>query len=74
VGAAVVDHPEHPLGGGVGLTGHDLVHQPIERLDPGGGLAAAEQVGMVDVPGGQIGQRAAALVLVLDAQLRKAPA
>jgi hypothetical protein len=52
---------------GVGLGGHDLGDQPIERLDPGGGFAAAEQAGVVDIPGGQVGQRAAALVLVLDA-------
>jgi hypothetical protein len=38
-----------------------------ERLDAGGRFAAAEQAGVVDVPGGQIRQRAAALLLVLDA-------
>jgi hypothetical protein len=50
-----------------GLGGHDLGDQPIERLDAGGGLRAAEQAGMVDIPGGQVGQRAPAFVLVLDA-------
>jgi len=43
-----------------------LGDQPAERLDAGGGLAAAEQAGLVDIPGGQIGQRPPALVFVLD--------
>jgi len=65
MGAAVVDDPKHPLSSGVGLGGHDLGDQPIERLDPSRRLAAAEQAGVVHVPGGQVGQRPAALVLVL---------
>ena len=63
---AVVHHPEHPAGRGVGFGGHDLVDQPTERGDAGGGLTAAEPPGLVDVPGGQIGQRPAPFVLVLD--------
>ena len=51
---------------GVRLGGHDLGDQPGERLDPGGGLHPADHVGPVDVVGGQILQRALALVLVLD--------
>jgi len=54
VGGAVVDHPEHPAGRGVGLAAHDLVDQPSERDDADGGLAAAEQPCLVDVPGCQI--------------------
>ena len=46
--------------------GHDLVDEPAERLDPGLGLDAIKEVGMVDVPGGQVGQRPAAAVLKLD--------
>jgi hypothetical protein len=38
----------------------------LERLDPGLGLDAVEQVGVVDVPGGEIGQRAAAAVFEFD--------
>src|SRR5215212_233691 len=67
VGAAIVDDPKHSLGRGVGLGGHDLGDQPAERVDASGGLAAAEQVGVVDIPGGQIRQRSAAVVFVLDA-------
>ena len=37
-----------------------------ERFDPGGGLAAAVDLGPVDVVGGQVGQRAAAVVVVAD--------
>jgi hypothetical protein len=66
VGAAVIDHPKHPLRRRVRLDGHDLLHQASERLDPGGGLAAAEQPPPVDLPRGEIGQRAATVVLVLD--------
>ena len=65
--AAVVDDPEHPPGRGVRLGGHDLFDQPAERLDAGGGLGPAEQLGPVHVVGGQIGQRPAPFVLVLDA-------
>jgi hypothetical protein len=40
--------------------------QPAEGLDAGRRLAAAQQAGLVHVPGGQVGECAAALVLVLD--------
>jgi len=68
MGGAVVDYPEHPTRGRVGLGGHDLVDQPVERVDAGGGFAAAEHLGAVDVPGSQVGQGAAAQVLRLDAR------
>jgi hypothetical protein len=65
VGAAIVDHPEHPPGGRVGLGGHDLFHEPPKRVDPSRQLAAAKQARVVHVPGRQVGQRAPALVLML---------
>jgi hypothetical protein len=68
MGGAVVDHPEHPTRGRVGLAGHHLVDQPVARVDAGGGFAAAEHLGAVDVPGDQVGQGAAAEVLRLDAR------
>jgi hypothetical protein len=52
MGAAVVDHPEHPLGRRAGLCGHDLFDQPTERLDPSGRLGPSEQAGLVDVISG----------------------
>jgi hypothetical protein len=66
VRGAVVGDEEHPPCGGVGLGGHDLFDQPGERHDPGGVLAAAEHSCVVDVERGEVGQRAFALVLVLD--------
>src|SRR5262249_2507333 len=55
VGGAVVGDPEHPAGAGVRLGGHDLLDQPGERGDPGGGLAPAGDLPAADVPGGQVG-------------------
>ncbi len=66
VAAAVVHDPEDPAGRGVGLLGHDLGGEPAERFDAGGGLAAAEDFGAVDVPGGQVLQRPATAVFELD--------
>ena len=34
VGGAVVDDPEDAARGGVGLLGHHLPDEPVERLDP----------------------------------------
>src|SRR6478672_6038500 len=69
VGGDVVDDPEHPLGRGVGLGGHDLVDELFERGDPGGVLAAAEDLAAVHVVGGQVGDRAATVVVVVDPDL-----
>ena len=49
------------------LGRHDLLHQPAKRGDASGGLAAAENLAPVDVPGGQIGQRATPVVFVFHA-------
>jgi hypothetical protein len=40
--------------------------EPVERHDPAAWFGAAEHVAAADVPGGQVGQRAATLVGVLD--------
>ena len=58
--------PEHPVRAGVRLGGHHLLRQPGERRDPGGVLAPAGDLSAVNIPGGQVGQRAAAAVVVLD--------
>lgn len=65
--AAVVHDPVDTAGGGAGFGGHDLGQEPVEGLDAGGGLAAAEDPGAVHVPGGQVLQRAAPGVLDLGA-------
>jgi hypothetical protein len=67
MGAAVVDHPEHPLRGGVRLAGHDVFDKPPERGDACGRLAAAEDLGAVRVPCRQVRQRPARVVPALDA-------
>ena len=66
VGAAVVNDPVHRARGGVRLDGHHLFDEPAERFDPVGGLDAVEQVGVVDVPSGEVGEGAVAFVLELD--------
>src|SRR5680860_658757 len=57
---------EHPVGGFVGLLGHDLGDEVGERDDAGGVLAAAEHLRAVDVVGGEVGHRTAAVVVVVD--------
>jgi hypothetical protein len=65
VRGAVVDDPEHPPRRGGGLARHHLLDQPPEGLDPGPLVDPIEQACVVDVPGGQVGERAAAAVLEL---------
>src|SRR4029078_2439065 len=69
MGGAVVDDPEHPLGRGVGLGGHHLVDESFERGDAGGVFAAAEHSAAVHVVGGQVGDGAASVVVVVDPDL-----
>ena len=63
---AVVDDPEHPPRGGVGLFGHDLPDEPVERGDAALSLAAPDHLAAAYLPGVEVGERAHALVLVLD--------
>src|SRR5262249_12736108 len=63
VGGPVVHDPEHPVRAGVRLAGHHLPGQPGEGCDSCGGLAPAGDLAAVDVPGGQVGQCAAAAVV-----------
>src|SRR4051794_16889079 len=64
---AVVDDPEHAWRGRVGLLGHDLPDEPVERGDAALGLAAAHDLAAAHIPRVQVGDRAFAPVLVLDA-------
>ena len=50
----------------MGLAAHHLLDEAPEWLDPRLRLDAIEEVGVVDVPGGQIGQRPVAAILELD--------
>ena len=63
---AVVDDPVDGAGRAVGLDLHDLVHEAAERDDPGRLFDAVKQVGVVDVPRGEVGERSAAQVLEFD--------
>ena len=63
---AVVDDPEDPPGGGVRLLRHHVVDEPVEGHDPAFGLRVAEDLRPLDVEGGEVGERAPALVGVLD--------
>jgi hypothetical protein len=67
VRGAVVNDPVDRPGGGVWLAGHDLIDESAERLDPGLGFDAIEQVGVMHVPRGEVRECAAALVLELVA-------
>ena len=66
VGGAVVDDHDHALGVFVGVLGHELVDECVERFDPAPGGAAVEQLGASRVPAGEVAERALALVFVLD--------
>src|SRR5262245_20344275 len=62
----VIDHPKDPLRRTVRLLFHDLAYQTAEGLDARLRLAAAHDVAAPDIPGGQVLQGAAAVVLELD--------
>jgi len=64
---AIVHDPEHPLGRHIRLGRHDLLDKAPEREDAGGLLAASHDNGAMHVIGGQVGERASSVVLVLDA-------
>jgi hypothetical protein len=66
VRGAVVDDHEHALGLAVRLDAHELLDERVERDDPVLVGAAVEQPGAPGVPGCQVAQRAAPVVLVLD--------
>ena len=66
VRGAVVDDPEDAARPPVRLLCHDLCDQPLEGSNTGLGFATAEDLGAVDIPGGEVSPRAGALILVLD--------
>ena len=66
VRGAVIDDPEDSLGRSIGLSPHDLVNQPAEGCDARFLLQATEQFRPMDVPSGEVSERAAPVVLMLD--------
>jgi hypothetical protein len=63
VARAVVDDPEDGAGRAVGLDVHHLLDKPPERLDPCFRLDPVKQLGVVDIPAGQVGEGAVAPVV-----------
>lgn len=63
---AVIDDPEHPACGGVGLFGHDLAHESVKWHDAALALAASDHPAAAHVPRVQVAEGAHSLVLVLD--------
>src|SRR6516162_4070057 len=63
---AIVHYPKDPPGTLVRSLGHYLAHQTIERCDPGLGLAAAKQSGVVNIEGCEVGPRPDAAVFMLN--------
>lgn len=63
---SVVHDPEHATSRAVRLAGHDLLDQPVERLDAGTGFASSEDARLPYVPSRKVSNGSLALVLVLD--------
>ena len=63
---AIVDDPEHAAGRPIRLLAHDLCDQAFEGDDAGFSLAAAKQLGPVDVPRSDVGPRTCPSIFVLD--------
>ena len=64
MGGTIIDNPEHPARLAIG----GLVHHPIDQVVKGHNaalrLAVTEQLGVMDIQSGDIGQRATPLVLM----------
>ena len=67
VRGTVVDDPEYPRSGSIGFMVHDLANQLVEGGDTRFRGAVTEQLGMPDIPGREVTERTAALVLMFDA-------
>src|SRR5713101_6356355 len=62
----IVHNPEDPMGGVVGRLAHDLTNKAIHGSNAVLDFAAAEDLGALHIPRGQVGPSAFAKVLVLD--------
>src|SRR5574337_853816 len=67
VRSAVISDPEDASRRTIRFLGHDLVEQSTKGFDSRGGFAPPEDLGTMNVPGGQIGPGAQALVLMFEA-------
>ena len=66
VRGAVVENPEHAARGAVRRLAHHVGDEAVKGRDPGGTLAAAEELGPMHVERRQVGPSAPAGVLMLD--------
>jgi hypothetical protein len=71
VGGTVVGNPKDAPRGAIGFYRHDLFYEAVEWLDAGGALAAAEEPGAMDIPGGNVRAGTGALVLVLSMRVQR---
>jgi len=63
---AVVDDPKDATSRAIRFSAHDLVDQSIEGGDSGVAFTATEELGSVDIPGGQVSPGPLALVVMFD--------
>jgi len=63
---AVIHNPKYPLRRSVRLLAHNLINQPLERLDSGFSFASAKNSCTVDIPSGKIGQSAFPLIFMFN--------
>ena len=64
---AIVRDPKDRTGGPIGLGGHHLLDEPIDRANGRLGFAAAKEFRVMDIPCGEVRQRTGPEVLVFDA-------
>lgn len=64
---SLIRDPEHPRGGSVRLLVHHLRHEALKGQYPGRLFAAAKSPGTADIPGGEIGPGAFALIFEFNA-------
>ena len=67
---SVVHDPEHPLCRSIRLLPHDLINQPLKRLDSSLPFTSAEDSGAMNIPSGKVGQSASPLIFMFNTHLR----
>src|SRR5258707_14115554 len=66
MGRAIVENPEHAARRAIRLLLHDLVHKASESSLAGARFTAAEDLGAMDIPRGQVLERATTCVFVFN--------
>ena len=66
MGGAIIGDKEYAARGTIRLLPHDLSDKAFERGDAGLALTPPEQPGAIDIPGGEISQRAGSRIFVFD--------